>query len=104
MCLTTVFVKDVREAVQDAVTTAAVGASFLNPFAMRNQTTAPTDKRRTQKHDVKQLCLLVRRRCDLVGVHLMRWSYSQFLPVKNRGQAQKLPRIQVPPFLQQLRL
>lgn len=36
--------------------------------------------------------------------HLTRWSYSQFLPVKNGGHAQKLPRMQVPPFLQQLRL
>lgn len=34
----------------------------------------------------------------------MRWSYSQFLPVKNGGHAQKLPRMHVPPFLQQLRL
>ena len=38
------------------------------------------------------------------AAHLTRWSYSQFLPVKNGGQAQKLPRMQVPPFLQQLRL
>lgn len=34
----------------------------------------------------------------------MRWSYSQLRPVKNGGHAQKLPRMQVPPFLQQLRL
>lgn len=34
-------VEDVGEAVQDAVTTATVGASFLNPLAVRNQTAAP---------------------------------------------------------------
>lgn len=37
-------------------------------------------------------------------VYLRRVSYSQLLPVKKGGQAQKLPRMHVPPFLQQLRL
>lgn len=34
----------------------------------------------------------------------MFWLYSQLRPVKNGGHVQKVPRIQVPPFLQQLRL
>lgn len=33
--------EDVGETVQDAVPTATVGASFLNPFTMRNRTAAP---------------------------------------------------------------
>lgn len=45
MYLTTVFMKDVGEAVQDTVTTATVGTSFLNPLAMRNRPTAPTGQR-----------------------------------------------------------
>lgn len=36
--------KDVGEAVQNAVTTATVGAAFLNPLSMRNQPTAPSDR------------------------------------------------------------
>lgn len=46
MCvhLTTVFMEDVGEAVQNAVTAATVGASFLNPFAVRNGTTPPTGR------------------------------------------------------------
>lgn len=45
MYLTTVFMKDVGEAVQDTITTATVGTSFLNPLAMRNRPTAPTEQR-----------------------------------------------------------
>lgn len=44
--LTTVFMEDMGEAMQDAVTTATVGASFLNPLAMRNRTTAPTGRQK----------------------------------------------------------
>lgn len=33
--------EDVGEAVQRAITTAAVGAALLNPLAVRNQTTGP---------------------------------------------------------------
>lgn len=40
-CLTTIIMEDVGEAVQDAVTTATVGASFLNPLTMRNHPTGP---------------------------------------------------------------
>lgn len=42
--LTTVFVKDVGEAVENAVTTATVGAAFLNPLTMRYQPTAPAER------------------------------------------------------------
>lgn len=96
--LTTVFMKDVGEAVENAITTATVGAAFLNPLTMRYQPTAPTERG-----------VVNNRRLHTIGSiggcsHLMRWSYSQFLPVKNGGHAQKLPRMQVPPFLQQLRL
>lgn len=38
--------EDVGEAVEDAVTTATVGASLLNPLTMRNQTTAPAGSER----------------------------------------------------------
>lgn len=44
VCLTTVFMKDVGEAVQNAVATATVGAAFLNPLSMRNRPTAPSDR------------------------------------------------------------
>lgn len=37
-------------------------------------------------------------------IYLLRSSYSQLLPVKCFGHAQKLPRIHVPPFWQQLLL
>lgn len=36
--------EDVGEAVQDAVTTATVGASFLNPLTMWNHTTGPIER------------------------------------------------------------
>lgn len=39
--LTTVFVEDVREAVEDAVAAATVGAALLHPLAVRNQPAAP---------------------------------------------------------------
>lgn len=42
--LTTVFMKDVGEAVENAVTTATVGAAFLNPLTVRYQPTAPTER------------------------------------------------------------
>lgn len=105
MCLTTVFMEDVGEAVQDPVTTATVGASFLNPLTMWNHTTGPIER--------WGRCRLVCLHCtagwksewlEATVVYLMRWSYSQLRPVKNGGQAQKLPRMHVPPFLQQLRL
>lgn len=44
--LTTVFMEDVGEAVQDAVTTATVGASLLNPLPMRDDITRPADRQR----------------------------------------------------------
>lgn len=44
VCLTTVFMEDVGEAVQDAVTTATVGASFLNPLTVRDGPAAPTGR------------------------------------------------------------
>lgn len=41
--LTAVLMEDVGEAVQDAVTTATVGASSLNPLSVRTGPTVPTD-------------------------------------------------------------
>lgn len=42
--------------------------------------------------------------CGITPQSLRRSSYSQLLPVKYFGQAQKLPKMHVPPFLQQVRL
>lgn len=44
--------EDVGEAVQDTVTTATVGAAFLNPLAVRNQATAPAE---TEKVGITKL-------------------------------------------------
>lgn len=41
---------------------------------------------------------------DVTSLYLTLSSYSQLRPVKCFGQAQKLPKMQVPPFLQQVRL
>lgn len=54
------------------------------------------------------LCFIVLKLIAVFGggsvSYLTRSSYSQLRPVKCFGQAQKLPRMQVPPFLQQFRL
>lgn len=41
--------EDMGEAVKDAITTATVGASFLNPLTMRNGPTVPIGTKK--KHD-----------------------------------------------------
>ena len=41
---------------------------------------------------------------DVPDSYLILLSYSQLRPVKYGGHAQKLPKMQVPPFLQQSRL
>lgn len=47
--------ENVGEAVQEAVTTATVGAAFLNPLPVRNQTTTPADTgEKMQITDTKQ--------------------------------------------------
>lgn len=42
--------------------------------------------------------------CEITPQSRRRSSYSQLRPVKYFGQAQKLPKMHVPPFLQQVRL
>lgn len=46
--LTAVVVKDVGEAVKNAVTTATVGAAFLHPLPVGDQATAPAEKKKTR--------------------------------------------------------
>lgn len=46
--LTAVIVKDVGEAVKNAVNTATVGAAFLNPLPMRNQATVPAERKKSK--------------------------------------------------------
>lgn len=47
--LTTIFIEHVREAMQDAIETAAVGAAFLDPLSMRNKITSSANKRKKAK-------------------------------------------------------
>lgn len=49
--------KNMGEAVQDAITTATVRASFLNPFTMRNWPTAPEKGQSKMNHKPRESIL-----------------------------------------------
>lgn len=110
---TTVVVEHLGEAMENSISTATVGAALLNPLSMRDNATVPAhtskyvpyitnlrkNKRRPQ---ITELSLY--SPVNKASAYLTRSSYSQLRPLKCLGQAQKLPSMHLPPFLQQSRL
>lgn len=105
--LTTVVVHYFREAVQSTIAAPTQPTALQHPGAVGNAAAVAVKGKgdiwyvpdpTTENNHPQQL---TRSLWFWSGFYLCRSSYSQYLPVKCFRQAQKAPRIQVPPFWQQ---